>query len=130
MAKKRVVDRMPQIIQRMQSGSERDIARALILGASEAARFTPRHTSTLINSRFYLIKTEGGKVVGRMGYTANYALAVHEASGKLKGQPRPKENGRAQGFFWGPNGEPEFLKKGFEQAAPNIFTVLKGRNRT
>ena len=46
----------------------------------------------------------------RVGYTANYALWVHEMKGmKLKGQPRPKPK---KGKYWDPQGraQPKFLE--------------------
>jgi hypothetical protein len=43
-----------------------------------------------------------------VGYTANYALYVHEnMEMKLKGLPR--QSGR--GVYWGPKGQPKFLEE-------------------
>jgi hypothetical protein len=124
----RITNNLGQFVQRIEDKAHVGMAQALILGASEAAALTPRSSSVLINSQFRRVSNEGWKVVGRVGYTANYALAVHEAEGKLKGTntPRPKENGISRGNVWDPSGEPEFLKKGFERAEPNIRKALKG----
>lgn len=126
----RVVNRLPQFIEERQRRAAAAMTKALVLGASEAAAFTPQHNSNLINSQYKNVRNEGSRIIGTVAYTAEYALAVHEASGKLKGQPRPLENGRPQGNFWDPGGEPEFLRKGFEQAEPNIRAVLIGSIKT
>lgn len=125
----RIVNRLPQFIEAAEHRASRGIFAAITLGASEAAAFTPQHTSTLINSQYKAVDKQGGRIVGRVGYTAEYALWVHEASGKLKGQPRPAENGKPQGNYWDPRGEPEFLRLGFDSARPAIIRVLKGALR-
>lgn len=136
----RIVNNMPRFVDEAQKKLARSMTQALILGGSEAASMTPIDTSTLINSQFNDVDAVGGKIVGTVGYTAEYALAVHEASGKLKGQPRADfgttsagvsfGGGTGQGVYWGPSGEPQFLKKGFEQAEPHIKAVLTGAIKT
>ena len=86
-------------------------SKAMVLGASEAAALTPIDTSTLINSQFKDVQSEDGKVTATVGYTADHALAVHD--------PEHPQNFRRAGA------EKEFLKKGFERAAPNIDRVIK-----
>jgi|SRR5215217_2402805 len=98
---------------------------ALSIGGAYSDLITPVDTGNLRRSRFtQVIKTPSGWI-GKYGYTANYALYVHEASGKLKGKPRSSvgafdtKSGQAfvsdSGEFWEPHGEPEFLRKGFER---------------
>lgn len=94
-------------------------------GMAMAATMTPIDTSTLINSHFVYIDVEPGKIVGRTGYTAAYAAAVHAAEGVLKGQPRPDN----RGDFWDPNAEPQFLSKGFEEIIPNVPAILRRHYR-
>lgn len=103
----------------------RAMTSALIIIGSEAAAITPRATSTLVNSQFRELSTHGSRIIGRIGYTAAYALFVHEASGKLKGRPRAKRNGVAQGNYWDPSGEPKFLEKGAERAMDAADAVIK-----
>ncbi len=81
-------------------------------------------TSNLINSEFREVKIDGDGWIGRIGYGANYALYVHEASGKLAGQPRA--NGK--GNYWDPNGEPKFLLKGATETAQNDLEAILRRN--
>lgn len=98
----------------------------LIIGEGYAANLTPIDTSNLINSGFRTVTSTATGAVGVVGYTADYALFVHQASGKLKGQPRHSvkafgtRDGRTafasnKGDFWDPNAEPGFLQKGFER---------------
>ena len=116
--------------------SERAVYAILSQGGAMGAQMTPIDTSTLINSQTApQIEVKRGKVKGSIGYTADYAAAVHEASGKLKGEPRAHfgqtregvmfGGGTETGRYWDPNAEPEFLKKGFEQLKPAIPALLR-----
>jgi len=127
MARRRakIVNRLPEFVTRVEQRAAKGITAAIVLGASEAAAITPRDTSTLINSQFKMVRKVGTRIVGTVGYLAEYALRVHEAKGTLAGQPRPKRDGKAHGNYWGPSGEPEFLRKGFERAAPEILAAIK-----
>lgn len=105
--------------------AERGVTAALITGQAFASMLTPVDTSFLINSQYRSVKTENGKVVGAVGYTALYAAAVHAMSGKLKGKPRghfgkTKDGiefggGTGNGRYWDPSAEPGFLTKGFDE---------------
>lgn len=113
----------------------RAIQSALILGSTRAAYYTPIDTSTLINSQFREMSVNGTRVTGRVGYTANYAAFVHSMPGKLKGQPRAHfgktragsefGGGSGKGNYWDPHGEPQFLKKGFDEERDAIDAVIK-----
>lgn len=106
-----------------QRRTERAVRAILIQGSELAATMTPIDTSTLVNSRYApRIKQEAGRTIGTVGYTANYAAAVHDAPGTLKGLPRPGNRGK----YWGPDGEPGFLTKGFEKVKPSIPRLLRG----
>lgn len=88
---------------------------------TESATITPIETSTLINSQFDTIEVNGTRVTGKVGYSANYALYVHNASGKLKGQPRPS----GKGVYWGPHAEPKFLTKAAEKTKDLVDKAIK-----
>ncbi len=116
--------------------TERAVYMILSQGGKMAAQLTPQDTGALVNSQYApRIDMRNGKVIGAIGYTAAYAAAVHEASGKLKGQPRAHfgktregvefGGGTETGNYWDPNAEPEFLEKGFEQLKPAIPAILK-----
>jgi len=116
--------------------TERTVYMILSQGGAMAAQMTPADTSTLINSQTApQISVKRGKVAGAIGYTSAYAAAVHEAPGKLKGEPRAHfgktregvefGGGTEKGNYWDPNAEPEFLKKGFDQIRPSIPAILR-----
>lgn len=113
--------------------TEECITTVLIIGGGYADALTPIDLGTLVNSRFRSVKKVGDGWHGQYGYTAKYAAAVHDMSGKLKGQPRedfgmtsnrsefgPKMpeafgGGSHTGNYWDPMGEPQWLTKGFER---------------
>ncbi len=104
---------------RFVDAKERDAARALaqclILGAAEASVLTPIDTGNLLNSQFKLIRKENGHLIGTVGYSADYALPVHD--------PSHAQNFRRVGA------EKEFLAHGMERAQPEMLNVLAGALR-
>lgn len=89
----------------------RAIQSALIVGSSQAALYTPIDTSTLLNSQFRELIINGVLVTGRVGYSANYALSVHDPNVKQK--------------FRRSTAEKEFLTKGFEDMRSQIDQVME-----
>ena len=83
----------------------------MIMGSSQAALYTPIDTSTLINSQYREIVINGSLVTGRVGYSANYAMLVHD--------PNVKQN------FRRPTAQKEFLSKGFEDTRGQIDALVK-----
>lgn len=116
MAKPRVTNRLPQFLSRVQEKGARGMTQALSLGASEASVMTPIDSSTLINSQYRRVETVDSKVVGTVGYTAPYAIPVHDPEVKQK--------------FRRPSAEKSFLSKGFEAAEPKIRAVIMGEIKT
>jgi hypothetical protein len=88
----------------------RAMHRVLNIGSLQAAQYTPIDTSTLINSQFKMIKTSNVKITGRVGYTANYAVYVHD--------PAIAQNFRRAGA------KKEFLTKGFEDSIAEINAAV------
>lgn len=88
---------------------------------TESATLTPIDTSTLINSQFDTVEVNGTRITGKVGYSAKYALYVHNASGKLAGKPRSNGNGT----YWSPGGEPQFLTKAAQRTKDLIDGVIK-----
>lgn len=88
---------------------------------TESATLTPIDTSTLINSQFDTVEISGTRITGRVGYSAKYALYVHNASGKLTGKPRSNGNGT----YWSPGGEPQFLTKAAQRTKDLVDGVIK-----
>ncbi|WP_395303248.1 HK97 gp10 family phage protein [Pectobacterium polonicum] len=89
----------------------RALQSAMIIGGTQSALYTPIDTSTLINSQFREIVISGMRVTGRVGYTANYAMYVHD--------PEVKQTFRRS------TAKKEFLKLGFEEAKDQIDAVVK-----
>ena len=89
----------------------------------------PIATSTLLNSQFRDVIAQSGRVTGKIGYSANYAAAVHEAKGVLLGTktPRPVEPGEqpgSMGNVWDVTGEPKFLEKPAEDARSKVQDII------
>ena len=116
MATRRMTNRLPQFLSAVEQKAARGVTQALILGASEASVMTPVDTSTLLNSQFRSVAKEGSKIVGTVGYTAEYATYVHD--------PNVKQNFRRS------TAQKEFLRKGFEESEPNIRAVIAGAIKT
>ena len=116
MATRRMTNRLPQFLSAVEQKAARGVTQALILGASEASVMTPVDTSTLLNSQFRSVAKDGSKIVGTVGYTAEYAKYVHD--------PNVKQRFRRS------TAEKEFLRKGFEESEPNIRAVISGAIKT
>ena len=111
-----MTNRLPQFLSAVEQKAARGVTQALILGASKASVMTPVDTSTLLNSQFRNVAKEGSKIIGTVGYTAEYARYVHDPNVKQK--------------FRRSTAEKEFLRKGFEEAEPNIRAVITGAIKT
>lgn len=99
----------------------RAIKSALFIIGADAATMTPIDTSYLVNSQYQELLVNGTRVTGRVGYSANYAVYVHEASGKLKGRPRANGSGN----YWDPSGEPKFLEKAFKDNSEKVAAIIR-----
>ncbi|MFG0518162.1 HK97 gp10 family phage protein [Kluyvera intermedia] len=89
----------------------RAIQSAMLIGSTQAALYTPIDTSTLLNSQFRELSVNGTRVTGRVGYTANYAMYVHDPT-----HPQTFRRSTAQ---------KEFLTKGFEDTREAISAVIR-----
>lgn len=96
-------------------------------GKAIADTMTPMDTGTLLNSGFRPeISIGETRSTGRVGYTAEYAAAVHDAPGTLLGTNTPRDsNDASRGNVWDPNAQPGFLTKGFEEIIPHIPNILR-----
>ncbi|WP_180263140.1 HK97 gp10 family phage protein, partial [Enterobacter hormaechei] len=89
----------------------RALQSAMILGAARAALYTPIDTSALLNSQFREIVTDGAVITGRVGYSTNYAVYVHDP-----GNPQRFRRSTAK---------KEFLTLGFEEERSAIDDVVR-----
>ena len=105
--------------------AKRAITEALIIGGGAADVMTPVDTSFLINSRYRVVTQGRSGWNGRFGYAARYAAAVHEKPGTNVGKNTQRDpSNPSRGVMWDPAGEPEFLKKGFEQSKALISEAV------
>lgn len=88
----------------------RAIQAAMLIGGAQSTLFTPIDTSTLINSQFREITVNGTRVTGRVGYSANYAVFVHD--------PKVKQTFRRA------TARKEFLALGFEDSRDEIEAAM------
>ncbi|OTA15775.1 hypothetical protein Xbed_03558 [Xenorhabdus beddingii] len=84
----------------------RAMHRALDIGGRQAAVYTPIDTKTLINSQFRDVEVKGTLFTGRVGYSASYAVFVHD--------PNVKQSFRRA------TAKKEFLKLGFDEMRSQI----------
>lgn len=112
----RIVNNLRQFVATQQQRAARGMTQALVLGASEASVLTPIDFGNLLNSQYKSVRREGDRIIGTVGYTADYALPVHD--------PSHPQN------FRRPSAQKEFLSKGFERAEANITAVLTGAIKT
>lgn len=89
----------------------RAIQSAMLIGSAQAALYTPIDTSTLLNSQYREIIARGVRVTGRVGYTANYAVFVHDPA--------------VHQTFRRSTARKEFLTKGFEDTRSQIDAAVK-----
>lgn len=101
--------------------TESTLTDVLRIAQGYATLMTPVDTANLRNSQYRDITPIREGLRGRVGYTAAYAAAVHDAPGTLMGKPR--ENGR--GNYWDDQGEPEFLSKAFDEGEAEIKAAIK-----
>lgn len=85
----------------------------------------PRDTGNLAASS-YTRRAQDGSLSVEVGYTAAYAVFVHEnLEMRLAGEPR--SSGR--GVYWGPNGENKFLEKTLRMNERAIVEIILERAR-
>ncbi|MGM1347654.1 HK97 gp10 family phage protein [Serratia liquefaciens] len=99
----------------------RAIKSAMFIIGAESALMTPMDTGTLVNSQFQETMINGTRITGRIGYSANYAVYVHNASGIMKGLPRPNNRGN----YWDTSGEPKFLTKAAERTRRQVDEIIR-----
>ena len=94
----------------------------------ESVRRTPEEYGDLRKAAFgghdEPVVRSGMRMTTRVGYhgkIAPYAWNVHEATGKLKGKPRPS----GKGTYWSPGGEPEFLWKAVARNMRKMSRIMR-----
>lgn len=114
---------LQKITKKMESDFEKGLTLAGLRLLRESQLMVPVDTGNLKGSGFVQKNGAGFKTKVDVGYTAFYALWVHEAPMTLQGKPRPGGRGR----FWDPQGRAQnkFLEKPsrtFAETAVKIMT--------
>jgi hypothetical protein len=87
----------------------------------EAQRRVPVEYGNLRGSA-YTRKAQDGGLAVEVGFTAAYALFVHEnLEQKLQGIPRPS----GLGDYWGPAGEPKFLERAAADKSSQVVEMVR-----
>lgn len=89
----------------------RAIQSAILIGGTRADLYTPIDTSTLLNSQYREVFANGTHITGRVGYSANYAVYVHDPNYPMK--------------FRRATAQKEFLYKGFEDEKATIDQAVR-----
>lgn len=99
----------------------------------ESQKLTPVDEGVLRNSAFSNLQQSGDKMSVVVGYTAEYAPAVHEAPMTLKGKPRGNfgktaagesfGGGSGKGNYWD-GGENKFLEKAVTRNLSKIINLI------
>ena len=107
----RITNNLSAFVTKTEKRGATAVLRACIAGANEAGVLTPIDSSDLLNSQFKTVRKEGTKIVGTVGYTADYALPVHDPD-------NPQTFRRA-------SAEKSFLTKGFERKLVDIDGIVR-----
>lgn len=100
--------------------AEKAVFVAITTGGAIARTHVPVENNILAPSEYRKVQSSGTTYIGMVGYTAEYAAAVHEAKGTLKGKPRPS----GRGNYWEPDAKPKFLSSAFDDNRQDIDNVV------
>jgi len=92
--------------------TESAMAKVLSTGMTGAKELAPLEYGTLINSAFRRIEYTQHGIRGIAGFTAAYAIYLHE---NRNWSPRPVSMKKGPG--WNPNAKPKFLERGFTDSS-------------
>ncbi len=88
----------------------------------EAKRRTPREYGNLVGSTYVRKSKDAKREQVEIGYTADYALYVHENI-EMKWRGKPRKSGL--GKYWGPKGEARFLYNALMAKAKDAAKIIK-----
>lgn len=125
----KVVSNLNREIAKIEKRSARGLTVAALRVRRDSQKKTPVDEGNLRASAFTETFKASKGPAAVVGYTAEYALWVHEAPGTLKGLPRPKKKGSSanRGRYWDPQGraEPKFLEKSAKENEKNILEDIR-----
>ncbi len=112
---------------RLEKAVPQGLAVAGLLLQRESQLLAPVDYGILKASAFTRSEGKGFSTVVNVGYTANYAMYVHENIA-MKGKGQPREPGKpGRGNFWDPagRGQAKFLEQPARTLKPKMFAVIK-----
>lgn len=92
-----------------------------VVVANKALEYTPLEYSLLQNSQYRIVEATEKGYQAKVGYTMNYAAALHN---RTDWKPRPP-NMKA-GPAWNPNAKPRFLYLAAEEEQVTINRIMLG----
>lgn len=109
------------------AGVERGVKAAGLELQRQSQRLVPVDFGNLKASAFTQVAGSGFGTRASVGYSAFYALYVHEAAMVLKGQPRPGGRGR----YWDPQGraQAKFLEEPARRFGPTYRRIVQEHAR-
>jgi len=113
---------------RIRKALERGVVKAGLYIQRESQRIVPVDTGNLKASAFTRKIGSGVKFDVIVGYTASYAIYVHEnIEEKNKGEPRPRRRGVDRGNFWDPpgRGQSKFLETPAREGKRRLIQIVR-----
>ena len=104
-------------IDKIGEGAERGALAAAFFVQGEAQRGVPVEYGKLRASAYTQAIPRGGEV----GFTAEYAVYVHENLEVHAGQARRS----GLGVYWGPAGHPKYLETPLKEKRPEILEIIR-----
>ena len=121
----KVVKNLNKEIKGIKNRSIDGLLAAALIAQRESDKRVPVETGVLRASSF-VRKTPEDDMSVELGYSANYALFVHEnLEMKLKGQDRPSGLGK----YWGPKGEAKFLENSLRDKKADMLKAIQRKAR-
>jgi len=109
------------------ASAERALKRGALFLLAASKELVPVEYGNLKASGFVASTGTGFSTKVSVGYTAAYAIYVHELVGmKLKGQRRISKIG----VYWGPTGQAKFLEGPARALKPQILQTIYGEFQT
>lgn len=120
----KVIKNLRRRTRELGEGYQKGVRKAALLLLRESQQLVPIDFGLLRASGFATVVGEGFAARSSVGYSASYALYVHEAVGMvLQGQPRPGGRGR----YWDPQGQAQakFLEEPSRRLAPRLRNIIR-----
>lgn len=123
---KEILDNLRKEDQKLAQRMEGALKLAGLTLQRESQSLVPVHFGNLKASAFTRAEGSGYDTEVSVGYTASYAIFVHEAVGMvLAGQPRRGKG--AKGRYWDPQGKAQakFLEEPSRRLAPELRKIIQ-----